>query len=87
MTALEWDDSPEILARLGDLEHRVLYGKASDAELAEFCQLRDAHEAWIVTTPAYQAFCEETAIKLGADVPEFTARACEPVKYPRGSES
>ena len=87
MTATEWDDSAESRGRLGDLETKVLYGKASAAELAEFCQLRDAHDAWIVTTPKYLAFCAETAVKLGADVAEYTARACEPIKYPQGSEA
>lgn len=60
-----WQDTPEQVKRLGDLEMRVLYGTRTDAELTEYRELAAAHEAWLVLQPQFWAWVDEQEARTG----------------------
>ena len=62
---VEWQDAREQLDRIGDLEIRVLHGVSTAAELAEYRELRDAHEAWLVQQPQFWAWVDEMEARTG----------------------
>jgi len=53
MTGRDWHDTPAERARLGELEEAILARPCTPAEHAEYRELCQAHERWLVVQPFY----------------------------------